>query len=1179
MTTLTITGTANQLSDAGIQAFLDTSDVRAASVRGGDTLVLDPNASTTLTIDNASLMVMGTLRSRPASPSIQHLIRFTNVVESLFAGGAFYQITAVAGSGTTRTLTLGLRPGQTAHNMTTSDTVTLSNFPLQAGLNSKYNGSFPITAATNTTITVSFPLGDPGLPGTLNTVCRNSNDSSHAFCTNALVNTPTMNDKGLWVMGGGILDVVASVRAPWTVATGALVAGDTTITCVGAITGWQVGDEILITPTDLSWTHEELRTLTAVNTGTKQVTFSPGLTYNHPTCTPKPGGTTFTAEVANLSTNSWIKGQDATHRPHLMIHNTVLTPQTITGLGFQFMGAREVANAGKTRAFVGRWPLHIHKSNNMNVGSVLTRLVARDCGSHTFVTHGTNGVTLNDCVAYKNILAPFWWDEDYDDDSSDDIMWNHCLANNVDSTNVADSGQSQRLNAFALVGNNVDMAVHVRDCRASGVKGGNDSGGFGWPATDAFITGWSIEGVNVAHNNKNYGVVSWRNNIQLGHHDSPDFVCYRNGGGSSMNGAYGNPIRYHRLIASENGWDAATTCEFPGLHNQIVTSKTDIEGHWGIVRDSFLDASGYQPCVHVDFSFSPLTSIRVQYEDNDFRNPKDGIFVQIDNRPPGGGGDAPEPKAYDWIRTRCRAVGDTVDRDLTFADFHVITGRAGTEFRLQSRDDQTASRMYFPGDYPATPYIVESIAPFAPSVSTQSLPQASAGFAYSTTLAAVLMEGTLTWRVKVGSAALPPGLALAPTTGVISGTPTTQGTFPVSIEAEDDRGLFASKDFAIVVGASPILQITTTNLDPYSLVGQSYSRTLARTGGVGPFTWTMAPGTPNPLPSGLSLSSAGVISGTPTAAGNTTVRIRVTDSTNAFDEQTFHVLIAGPLVVASSSLPNGVPSVVYPNASITATQGLPPYTFARTAGTLPPGLTLSSGGAISGTPTTSGTYAFTVTATDTGANTDSEDFSITIVPALALTVTTQPKGRVGHRWHASVVPTGGVGPFTFDVDGTMPPGVALYQNANKASIYGTPTTAGSYAFTVTATGALIPSQATVPVSVVIAAVPGLERPVAGEPLSDTPKSTEVVDDAFSLLEDLDMVVFAPASGVVPLPAGVKVFSLVDAFDMPADTYQIMLECSWPTTWVPGLKTLTGFTGSLGIPVPDGGGTVRWKVEI
>ena len=146
------------------------------------------------------------------------------------------------------------------------------------------------------------------------------------------------------------------------------------------------------------------------------------------------------------------------------------------------------------------------------------------------------------------------------------------------------------------------------------------------------------------------------------------------------------------------------------------------------------------------------------------------------------------------------------------------------------------------------------------------------------------------------------------------------------------------------------LSITTNNL-PNGSVGVAYSQTLIATSGATPYTWSIASGT---LPTGLSLSSGGVISGTPTtASGPTIVTFQVTDIASLNATKVLTITIGSSPSITTGTLANGIVGIAY-SQTLTATGGTTPYTWSITSGTLPVGISLSSGGVISGTPTTTG---------------------------------------------------------------------------------------------------------------------------------------------------------------------------------------------------------------------------------
>ena len=181
-------------------------------------------------------------------------------------------------------------------------------------------------------------------------------------------------------------------------------------------------------------------------------------------------------------------------------------------------------------------------------------------------------------------------------------------------------------------------------------------------------------------------------------------------------------------------------------------------------------------------------------------------------------------------------------------------------------------------------------------------------------------------------------------------------------------------------GSSTPPSITTTTL-PGGTAGTSYSQTLAATGGTTPYTWGVFSGA---LPPGTALSTAGLISGTPTAGGTFNFTAIALDSAALGDTQALSIAVAPGVSlpdITTTSLPDGELGSAY-SANVAATGGTMPYTFTVTSGALPNGLALSTAGALSGTPTVLGTFNFTVQVSDNASNTDSQALSIEVVPAI-----------------------------------------------------------------------------------------------------------------------------------------------------------------------------------------------------
>jgi len=246
-------------------------------------------------------------------------------------------------------------------------------------------------------------------------------------------------------------------------------------------------------------------------------------------------------------------------------------------------------------------------------------------------------------------------------------------------------------------------------------------------------------------------------------------------------------------------------------------------------------------------------------------------------------------------------------------------------------------------------------------------------------------------------------------------------------------------------GSSPA--VTTSSL-PGGTVGTAYSATLSATSGTPPYSWSIVSGS---LPAGLSLSSGGTISGTPTAAGTSSFTVQVTDSNSRTGSAALSITIQGGavLTITTVSLPGGTVGAAY-SATLAASGGAPPYTWSISAGSLPAGLTLSSGGAISGTPTAAGTSNFTVQVTDSEATpaTVTKDLSITILNPLQITTSSLPEGVINVAYDASLTATGGTSPYTWSVvpgSGALPAGLSL---SSGGEITGTPTASGTSNFTV-----------------------------------------------------------------------------------------------------------------------------------
>jgi len=255
-----------------------------------------------------------------------------------------------------------------------------------------------------------------------------------------------------------------------------------------------------------------------------------------------------------------------------------------------------------------------------------------------------------------------------------------------------------------------------------------------------------------------------------------------------------------------------------------------------------------------------------------------------------------------------------------------------------------------------------------------TLPSGATGTPYSLVLSATGGTPPYTFAIA-GGTALPSGLSLGAANGLISGTPAASGTFAFTIQVRDSNSVSASQQFNLTVVSG--LAITTQQL-PQGAVNVPYSQTLTAAGGTSPYTWNLTQGS---LPAGLSLTTAGVITGTPKANGAPTFTVQVLDSMGASATKQFTLTIAAGLAITSSVLPQGTLGVTYGPFTLAAVGGAQPCcTWSVSTGTMPTGLSLSSTGIVTGTPSAAGAFTFTVQAKDSNGVTATQIFTISIIP-------------------------------------------------------------------------------------------------------------------------------------------------------------------------------------------------------
>ncbi len=331
---------------------------------------------------------------------------------------------------------------------------------------------------------------------------------------------------------------------------------------------------------------------------------------------------------------------------------------------------------------------------------------------------------------------------------------------------------------------------------------------------------------------------------------------------------------------------------------------------------------------------------------------------------------------------------------------------------------------------------------------------ATVGIPYTTTFAAA--GGTLpyTWGIVAG--APPDGLTFAVNTGMLSGTPTAAGTFSFAVQVTDRNSLTASKVFSLTVAAAPpppgALSITTTGLKPWTAGIGGYTEQFAAAGGQPPYSWSTNYGTGG-LPAGLTLSSSGLLSGTPTTAIQGQVLVKVTDAKGTTVTGAFNLAINPALAIATTALVSGTPGLIY-NQQVVLSGGTAPYSWSISNGTLPNGLSLDPiVGTITGTPTTAGTYNFTVKVADGPGAMANAVLTIQISSGLSMVTTSLGDTFIyNNSYSQTLFASGGRPPYSWSIlSGALPTGVTL--DKNTGIISGTPTTLGTFTFVVQLTDA------------------------------------------------------------------------------------------------------------------------------
>jgi hypothetical protein len=823
---------------------------------------------------------------------------------------------------------------------------------------------------------------------------------------------PSTTDIGLWVLETGIQDDIGTPKAGWN--------------RTGDDPTWVVGDEMKTTP----WNVGDYSTYAAHTKGGVLQSIDPG------------NGVTYTQEAFNLTRNVITEGT-AGHKAHALIMTPGVT-QIIKYSMYRSMGPQHLGTDGKLRKIRGRWSgVHLHHLMD-TVGTLIEGVVVRDGAAHAFVSHDSNDTVFRDCIAYNNKNTGFWWDDervlipnwslplsnlDYmfaPDQASTNVLWDHCMVA-LQPVSPGDSNLGE--DGFLTAPSSGTMT----DCVATGIRGSASTAGTVWSESAGGV--WPNSGC-VMHNNEVRGVYLWQNSD---HAQLDGWVSFRNGGGGETHGAYSNNNHFNDCVAFQNGNTTVRDCAILAVSSgRAPTYRNVIQDCWyqaTLVREHTLPPAAplivrnsHMGHVDIDEPMGFQKHTWMMWVENDCDEPED--FCNLAH-----------PHAGNHVASSIR-IPDAQD---PIGSIHVVQRLDGTAWKLT------------PVAGSSTEFTAVDIPAFAFVVSTTSLTPGSVGTSYSQLLAYVMPPNSavapVTWGLRPESGPLPPGLTLS-SAGLISGTPTTPGTYPIVVQAVDLSKQRARKTLAFVVGASAVLQITSVSL-PQGTIGDAYNTTIQISGGVAAFTASIVSGS---LPPGLSLgASTRALTGAPTTTGAYSFTVRVTDSTGATANRSFTVDVVNlsPSIV-TTDLSDGELSLPY-NAQVVAVAGVGPYTFTSILGPLPPSVGLSTSGMFSGTPTNPGVYPIRIQVTDSLGRTGIADFVIEIFPRFLMSPTPLPDATVGAFYSYDFdTTTGGKPPITFvGLGGDPPDGAPEGLVLSSTGIFsGIPTEAGSFTFAISAIDSL-----------------------------------------------------------------------------------------------------------------------------
>jgi len=484
-----------------------------------------------------------------------------------------------------------------------------------------------------------------------------------------------------------------------------------------------------------------------------------------------------------------------------------------------------------------------------------------------------------------------------------------------------------------------------------------------------------------------------------------------------------------------------------GVSGNGVVSGTPGETGQTSRRMHVTDGSGEYSFNYLGFNIVSSTAATLTFNSG----PNLGTFQlgnqqRISLNPAGGTGPytisaiTPLPLGFELVTEANQPATGAAAANFALAGFSPVPGAFSFTLQIQDSQGNVGARTFSLGTLPFVLF------------NNTSLVDGSVGVPYSVPLVAFDNSGVLAWT-QVPNSPLPPGLSLSGSS--ISGTPSQAGQFLFQLDAHDGQGALRYT-FTILIS---MLAIADSEVLPNGTVGVPYNYSFAAAGTAG-VLWS-ATG----LPSGLHISSDGVISGTPQATGRAGVFVTATNAADRVSKRfVLYVVLPNPneLTLPSTVLSDALAGQNYQNALL-PTGGTPPYTFTLGAGsTLPSGLALYSGAflqsvqntrvpavtVLAGVPTTAGQYGFNLTLIDAAGRQTSGTFTLHVAsmnvvpPSIPVTIT-------GKSFAQQFSVIGGTAPYTFSATGIdlqtrmLPAGLAI---SSTGLLSGTTSDTGFFAF-------------------------------------------------------------------------------------------------------------------------------------